>query len=284
MSLVLPLNYPFTEHLTALGIQCLRAPADNEIRVGFLNLMPEAEKYETSILSRIGRHPMPIRPVFIRSAIHTYASTDKKHLGQFYMTFDEAVRDFQPEALIITGAPVERIPYEEVRYWSEIVEIMNYSWSRMKGTMGLCWGGLAVGKFMGVEKEVFRQKIFGVFPSRNLKKDHPVTGSDNDIFYCPQSRYAGFVESDLTERSDQIDLLAHSPETGNFIIASKEKNFIGHIGHPEYTVERILFEYHRDQKAGLGNVPKYFDPVHPQYNWETSGNAFFTRWIDSVSR
>ncbi len=262
----------------------LSLPNKHCLRIGIVNLMPEAEKYEHSILSRLGRSERNILPVWIRSEVHTYGSSDKDHLSQLYNTFSQAIRERPLNGLIITGAPVEKIPFEEVRYWDEISDIMAYAWKNISGTMGLCWGGLAMAKFLGIGKTVHEKKIFGVFPSQNLNPEHPVTGSSGNPFYCPQSRYAGFDEADLKDASTagKIELLAFAEETGHFIFSSFEKNFIGHIGHPEYTVERILFEYHRDQKAGLKMVPEYFNTENPSYNWKDSGTSFFTNWVDCL--
>lgn len=265
-------------------ITTLSPPDRPVLRIGILNLMPQAEAYEHSILSRLGRSRKEIWPVWIRSEVHGYGSSNKDHLSRHYTVFSDAIREQPLNGLIITGAPVEKLPFGEVRYWEEISQIMDYAWKNIPGTMGLCWGGLAMAKFLGIGKAVHEKKIFGVFPSQNLNTSHPVTGSSGNPFYCPQSRYAGFDEAELkeAEAAGKVELLAFAEETGHFIFSATDKNFIGHIGHPEYTVERILFEYHRDQKAGLKTVPEYFNVDKPSYNWKDSGTSFFTNWVDRL--
>lgn len=270
----MPLIFPdFFSHLTD----------SDALRIGILNLMPEAEKYEPSIFRRLDKSTKKIIPVLIRSEVHSYKSSDHDHLEKNYSTFSDVIREGALQGLIITGAPVENIPFEEVKYWTELCDIMSYSWKNIPGTMGLCWGGLAMGKFLGIEKQNYAKKIFGVFPSKNLTQ-HPVTASFGDSFFCPHSRYAGFDEDNLKRQESEgiIKILAASEETGSFMFASTEKNFVAHIGHPEYDPERILFEYHRDQAAGLNSVPLYFNTEKPEYNWEKSGTEFFTNWIGTL--
>jgi len=289
MPLIIPNNYHITASLRDRGITCIekqsiKAHDKHTLRIGIFNVMPEAEKYEFSIMRPLGLSAIPVIPVWIRAANHNYKSSNKDHIKKWYLTFKEATKNEPLDGLIITGAPVETIPFKAVSYWEELTEIFNYARTNIASTLGICWGGLALAKMFGVEKINYAKKLFGVYASRNLNRHHRITGGFNDIFYCPQSRYAGFNENDLNIAADsgKINLLAHSEETGHFIFESSDERFIGHLGHHEYDAERIIFEHFRDLQKGLENAPVNFDVNNPVNVWRENGNEFFSRWIQNI--
>jgi homoserine O-succinyltransferase len=286
MALIIPNNYPITDLLRDQGVTCteevnLETQTFHTLRIGILNIMPEAEKYEFSIARQIGISNIPVIPAWIRATMHNYKSSDKDHIKKWYSTFDKAIKNEPLDGLIITGAPVETIPFEAVTYWEELKEIFSYAQKNIFSTLGICWGGLAIAKMFGVEKINYAKKLFGVYAAKNLDRNHPITGGFRDIFYCPQSRYAGFNENDLQIAADagKINLLVHSEEAGYFMFESGDGRFTGHLGHHEYDVERIVFEHFRDIQKGLESAPANFDLNNPKNIWWKEGNEFFDRWV-----
>jgi homoserine O-succinyltransferase len=260
-----------------------------ELRVGILNIMPKAETYEFSLLYPLGASVLQVVPVWLRLRDHEYSSTDKEHLDNNYLYFDQAIAEKSLDGLIITGAPVEDIPFEEVTYWNEITGIMNYARGNIVSTLGLCWGGLAMAKHLGIDKIKFEKKLFGVFEAYNLTKNrglseqHEVMYQVDDVFYHPQSRHSGIEDSALeTAQSEgRINLLAHSLEAGYTIFDTPDRRFLMNLGHFEYDRNRLVEEYKRDMKQGRTDVcaPKNVDLEHPVNVWRSTRQAFFSGWI-----
>ncbi len=289
MALIIPNNYPITALLREQEITCteevnLEAQTFHTLRIGIFNVMPEAEKYEFSILRSIGSSDISVIPVWIRATNHNYKSSDKDHIKKWYLTFEETIKNEPLDGLILTGAPVETIPFEAVTYWDELKEIFSYARTNIFSTLGICWGGLAIAKILGVEKINYAKKIFGVYAAKNLNRNHPITGGFSDTFYCPQSRYAGLNENEFRSavNSGKINPLAYSEEGGHFIFESSDHRFIGHLGHHEYDTDRIVFEHYRDLQKVLESNPANFDPNNPKNTWRDDGNEFFARWIQLI--
>ncbi len=255
-----------------------------KLRIGILNIMPEAEKYEISILKLIAKQAIPVETILIKVKNHAYRSTNKQHLEKFYLAFDQVIDTKKLDGLVITGAPVETMPFENITYWNELVEIFKYAQRNIISTMGLCWGGIAIGEYLGINKIMYSEKLFGVFPSEYLQKNHWVTNDTNRVFDCPQSRYAGLNENDLitSEKNGTIRLLVNSAEAGHFIFESSDNRFIAHLGHPEYDTNRIVSEYERDTLKGLNHTPLHFDVKNPVNTWQKSGMDFFAKWVQMI--
>jgi homoserine O-succinyltransferase len=190
------------------------------------------------------------------------------------------------DGLIVTGAPVEEIPFEQVIYWEEILRILRYAQRNIASTLGLCWGALALAKFLGIEKTVLPKKIFGVFETMNLNRDHRITGDMDDIFWCPQSRHSGIADDVLERERDRgkINLLAHAKGTGYIIFESADQRFLMHLGHLEYEPGRLIEEYNRDKDLGRQDVskPENFNIDNPINTWRAHRNEFFSQWIKFV--
>jgi homoserine O-succinyltransferase/O-acetyltransferase len=291
MTIVLQKDYHATAALEKRRVLCVnREQALKEdiraLRIGILNIMPQAETYEFSLLYPLGRSVLQIEPIWIRLESHKYASTDQSHLEKLYVTFEEAVERDHLDGLIVTGAPVEEIPFEQVTYWEEILRILRYAQRNIASTLGLCWGALALAKFLGIEKTVLPGKVFGVFETRNLNRDHRITGDMDDVFCCPQSRHSG-IPDEVLERernAGRINLLAHAKGTGYIIFESADQRFLMHLGHLEYEPERLVEEYNRDMKLGRNDVdkPRNFDLDNPINTWRAHRNEFFSQWIKFV--
>ena len=291
MTVVLSRDHHIREALARNGVDCISSDQARHqdirpLRIGILNIMPRAEEYEFNLLLPLGRSILQIVPVWIRLTSHNYGSTDQTHLHRYYIPFAEAVKEKILDGLIVTGAPVEEIPYEEVHYWPEIQEILGYARTHICSTLGICWGGLALAKFVGIEKIQFTQKLVGLFRTRNLEPNHPITGGLDDEFWCPQSRHAGISDKALeTEaRKGHITLLAKSDEGGYPIFETSDHRFVMHLGHHEYNSQRLVFEARRDAQAGRKDVgpPKDFDLVNPLNTWRANRNEFFSAWIRHI--
>ncbi len=256
------------------------------LRIAILNIMPEADTYEYNILFPIGRSVLQIEPVWIRLNTHPYKSTSKVHLDSLYISFDQAIKHRGLDGLIITGAPVEEKEFSDIWFWDELRDILSYARSSIASTLGICWGGLALAHFSGIEKTVFPKKLFGVYPLKNINREHPITGELDDVFMSPQSRYAGIEDSILKARAaaGEVTLLAYSKETGYSIFETADKRFIMHLGHPEYETGRLVNEYKRDLKKGHRRVQKPFnlDTDNPVNTWRSHSLEFFTQWIKDV--
>ena len=288
MTVVLQKDYHATSALQERRVVCITpemaAKEDiRALRIGILNIMPQAENYEFSLLYPLGRSVLQIEPIWIRLQTHKYASTDQNHLDKLYVSFEEAVARKKLDGLIVTGAPVEEIPFEQVTYWEEIQRVLRYSQKNIVSTLGLCWGALALAKHLGIDKVSFQQKLFGVFETNNLNRDHRITGDMDDVFWCPQSRHSGIADDVLERERDKgtVNLLAHSKEGGYVIFESADQRFLMHLGHQEYEPGRLIEEYNRDVRLGRKDVfpPKNVNLDKPANLWRAHRNEFFTQWI-----
>jgi len=256
------------------------------LRIGILNIMPKAEVYDFNLLFSLGRSVLQINPVWIRLKTYDYIATDRDYIDSLYIHFDGAIKNRILDGFIVTGAPVEDIPYEEVGYWGELKNILSYARKNIASTLGICWGGLALAKMLGIEKVKYSKKLFGVFESYNINREHPITGELDDIFYCPQSRHAGIPDEMLEKEQDKgnVNLLAYSKEAGYFIFESADRRFLINLGHFEYNSRRLVEETLRDREKKRKDVedPVNFDINNPVNRWRGNRNEFFTQWIKFV--
>ncbi len=288
MTVILPRDHHVRRTLERNGVPCITPQAASHqdirpLRIGILNIMPRAETYEFNLLLPLGRSILQIDPVWIRLESHTYTSTRAGHVARFYVTFEQAVRDAILDGLIVTGAPVEEIPFEEVHYWPELFGIFEYARARIPSTLGICWGGLALAKALGVEKTLYPKKVFGVFKTRNLVADHPITGGLDDVFWCPQSRHAGIPDAALERaaRAGRVRLLAHAERGGYVLFETPDHRFVMHLGHHEYNSHRLIQEAERDRTQGRKDVGplRNLDPDEPLNCWRANRNEFFSAWL-----
>ncbi len=288
MAVILPSQYPGSTALLERRVSLLSTEqaqrADiRPLRVGIINVMPQAERYEFHLLYPLGRSIIQVEPVWIRLEHHTYKSSNPAHMDQYYVTFQDAISEQPLDGLIITGAPVEELPFEEVTYWEELSTILRFARTNIHSSLGICWGALALAKMLGVEKIIHPMKIFGVYDTRNLLRTHPITGDFDDVFSCPQSRHAG-INDDVMESEEArgtIRLLAHAENAGYVIFESADMRYLMHVGHPEYEAERIAVEYWRDRERGRSDVtvPVNFDLRNPVNRWRTHCLDFFAQWL-----
>ena len=286
MTIILPKDYHAQQLLESNGVICI--PEEQALRediralrIGILNIMPEAKFYEFNLLHPLGKNVIQIIPVWIRLESHKYGSTNPYHLDRLYQTYDKVVKQEKLDGMIITGAPVEKLQFHEVRYWDEISEIIKKCRLEVNSTLGICWGGLALAYLLGIEKITFDKKLFGIFETYNLDRNHEITGGLDDVFWLPQSRYAGINDHYIEEcaQSNIVNLLAHSTEAGYSIFESNDKKCIINLGHFEYNASRIVYEYKRDIENSDSIHPTNFDVEKPLNKWRGQRNEFFSQWI-----
>ena len=221
MALILPPNYHKITAVERNRISWIK-PEQAErqdirpLRIGILNIMPLGKQYEFNLLHPLGLSVLQIEPIWIRLKSHAYKSWDQSHLNELYMSWEEANSERPLDGLIITGAPVEHLDFEEVRYWPELVKLINEAKDMCASTLGLCWAGFAMAYLAGVNKVALEKKLFGVFPMRSLVPGHSLMGTQNDEFLCPQSRHAALPDAamEAAQRQGRLRLLAHGESVG----------------------------------------------------------------------
>lgn len=255
------------------------------LRVIILNLMPNKIDTETQLLRLISQSPLQIEVDFLRISTHEHRNTHIGHLAKFYYTFDE-IKDNRYDAMIITGAPVETLPFEEVDYWQELRLILDWSQDHTTSTLHICWGAQAgLYHHYGVDKELYDKKLFGVYPSILLKKHRLFRGFD-DIFNFPQSRYTGLNVKQLEKAPVQV--IDNNVLFGPTIIISEDEHNIFIMGHWEYDTDSLDKEYVRDQIRGLAtDKPKNYyqlvdDKEIPCNSWRSHAYLFYHNWINDV--
>ncbi|MFC4599611.1 homoserine O-acetyltransferase MetA [Cohnella hongkongensis] len=255
------------------------------LRIAILNLMPTKETTETQLLRLIGNTPLQLEAVLLHPKTHTSKNTSAEHLASFYKTFDD-IKDEKYDGMIITGAPVEHLPFEEVNYWEELKEIMDWTVDNVTSTFHICWGAQAgLYHHFGIPKHPLPEKMFGVFAHGVAKPNTPLLRGFDEVFYAPQSRHTEVLREDVAN-APGLDILSESEEAGVYIAASKDGKQIFVTGHAEYDPQSLKWEYDRDKAKGLRiNVPKnYFpndDPTKfPMSTWRAHGNLLFSNWLN----
>jgi len=255
------------------------------LRILLLNLMPKKIETETQLCRVLGNTPLQIELTLIRTASHVAANTAMDHLLAFYKTFDDVCGE-NFDGLIITGAPVEQMEFEEVDYWEELCRIMAWSEEHVHSVMHICWGAQAgLYYHYGIGKEPLPEKLFGVFPHR---ADYPrsmlLRGFD-DVFYVPHSRHTT-VSRAAIEACPDLRILASSAKAGVHVVYAQKKRQFFVMGHAEYDPLTLDAEYRRDVAAGLPiHVPENYyeddDPSKPPIvNWRAHGNLLYTNWLN----
>jgi len=255
------------------------------LRIAILNLMPTKETTETQLLRLIGNTPLQVEFVLLHPRTHISKNTSPDHLESFYKTFDD-ISDQYYDGLIITGAPVEHLPFEEVTYWEELKEIMEWSTRRVTSTFHICWAAQAgLYHHFGVPKYSLDNKVFGVFPHTIEKRNVNLLRGFDEMFFVPQSRHTEFRREDI-EQIDDLHILSESPDSGVYIVATKDGKQIFVTGHSEYDPTSLKFEYDRDKEKGLDiALPKnYFpgdNPANQPYStWRAHANLLFSNWLN----
>ena len=253
------------------------------LRVGIVNIMPRAENYEPYLTRPLARSPLPVDVVWIRLESHTYSSSDLARIERLYRTYEDATAARPLDGLILTGAPVEELPYHQVTYWGELAAILTHARDAVPSTLGLCWGGMALAQLLGIDKRTLPSKLFGVFEHRNLAPEQGLLGGADDRFWCAQSRHSGIDDSALERAQDAglVRLLAHGDESGYSLFQTPDHRYVMHLGHPEYEPSRLIEEWRRDAALGRTDVgpPRHFDIHAPVNRWRSHCTGLFSQWL-----
>ncbi|MFC4809208.1 homoserine O-acetyltransferase MetA [Paenibacillus sp. GCM10023250] len=255
------------------------------LRIAILNLMPNKEVTETQLLRLIGNTPLQVEVVLIHPKTHTSKNTSAQHLDSFYKTFDD-IKHLYFDGMIITGAPVETMDFEDVNYWEELKDIMDWSARKVTSTFHICWAAQAgLYHHYGVPKHDLPEKMFGVFPHRIEKRNVPLMRGFDELFFVPQSRHTEVRREDIESVGD-LDILSHSPEAGVYLVASRNGRQIFVTGHSEYDPTSLKAEYDRDQAKGMDiAIPKNYYPNDdpsklPLSTWRAHANLLFSNWLN----
>ena len=255
------------------------------LRFVILNLMPTKEITETQILRLLGNSPLQIEFVLLHPKSHVSKNTSAEHLATFYKTFDD-VRNEYFDGMIITGAPVEHLEFEEVTYWEELKTIMNWAKERVTSIFYICWAAQAgLYHHFGIPKYSLPQKVFGVYPHYITKQNVKLLRGYDELFYVPQSRHTEVRREDIV-KVPELEILSESDESGVYIVATKDGKHIFVTGHSEYDPLTLKAEYDRDVAKGMDVcIPKNYypnnDPAQmPRSQWRAHASLLFSNWLN----
>jgi homoserine O-succinyltransferase len=255
------------------------------LRVAILNLMPTKIATETQILRLLSNSALQVEITLLHTATHEAKNTDADHLLNHYVTFDE-IRNDKFDGLIITGAPVEQMPFEEVDYWNELTQILDWAETNVESHFYICWGAQAgLYHYYGIPKYDLPQKMFGVFEHRVLTRTESLMRGFDDVFFAPHSRHTEIRREDI-DKIPELQILAESDEAGVYIVSSKDGRHLFITGHSEYDPLTLKGEYDRDVNKGLPiHVPNNYypkdDPAQtPRVRWRGHANLLYANWLN----
>ena len=255
------------------------------LKIIILNLMPTKLETETQLLRLLSNSPLQIDIDFLQVATHEAKNVSKSHMDKFYNVFED-IKGNKYDGMIITGAPVEQMPFEEVDYWDELCTIMEWSKKNVYSVMHICWGAQAgLYYHYGIKKYPTDKKIFGIFPHFCLDDTHPLMRGLDDIYYVPHSRHTQIKRGDIAQIKD-LQILSYSEDAGVHIVADMECRKFFITGHSEYDRDTLAKEYFRDIDKGLDiEMPiNYFpnnDPkAVPKMTWRGTANLIFNNWLN----
>ena len=255
------------------------------LAICILNLMPVKQDTELQLLRSLSNTPLQVDVTFMKMNSHVSLNTSMTHLNKFYYTFDE-LKGKQYDGLIITGAPVEQIPFEEVDYWPELCEIMEWSKTHVTSTFHICWGAQAgLYYHFGLNKVLLPEKLFGVFSHKVSNRRVPLVRGFDDYFYIPHSRHTA-VSAEEIHACKELMVMAESAEAGVLLAMAGDGRQIFVMGHPEYDRYTLHNEYMRDKEKGLPiQVPKNYYPDddctrRPNLLWRSHCNNLYTNWLN----
>ena len=255
------------------------------LRIAILNLMPTKQTTETQILRLLANTPLQVEVTLLRTGTYQSQNISQDYLDSFYRTFDE-VKDEHFDGLVITGAPVENLDFQDVHYWDELVRLMDWADHNVYSTLYICWAAQAgLYHFYGVEKRPLPKKMFGIFPHVVLDRSHKLLRGFDEQFMAPHSRHTTILVSDAAKIRD-LDILATSQEAGLYLAASHDGRRVFVTGHSEYDAKTLELEYRRDKAAGKPiELPKNYypnddDTLQPMITWRAHGALLFSNWLN----
>ena len=290
MPVRVPVSLPAVETLRSENIFVIdeqRASSQDirPLRIAILNLMPLKIMTETDLLRLISNTPLQIELDFIDTDSHVSKNTPREHIETFYKKFEE-VKHNNYDGLIITGAPVEKVDFEDVDYWLELTEIFDWAKKHVTSTLYICWAALAgLYYHYGIPKYVLDKKISGVFKHRIVDELNPIFRGFDDVFYVPHSRYSEVRREDI-EKKSELKIIAESDESGIYMVMARGGREFFITGHSEYSPGTLDFEYHRDLEKGINPaIPANYylndDPSQqPIVRWRSHANLLFSNWLN----
>ncbi len=290
MPIKIPNGLPAAETLHAENIFTItKTRAEGQdirpLRILILNLMPTKIATETQLARLLGNTPLQVEMELIHTKTHESKNTPSEHLLAFYKTFGD-IRENNYDGMIITGAPVEHMPFEEVEYWDELCEIMEWSKTHVTSVFHICWGAQAgLYYHFGINKYPLEKKLFGIFPHRVERRSSMLLRGFDDIFMVPQSRHTTVRREDI-EKVPELKILASSDKAGIYALMTDRGRQIFITGHSEYDADTLAKEYRRDKSAGLPiDIPEnYFpdddDSKEPVVSWRSHANLLYSNWLN----
>ncbi|MCD8286236.1 MAG: homoserine O-succinyltransferase [Clostridia bacterium] len=256
------------------------------IEIAILNLMPTKVDTETQLMRLLSNSPLQVNITLVKTSTYTSTHTDKSHMDQFYKYWDE-VKNLKYDGMIITGAPVENMEFEDVAYWKELCEILDWTKTNVTSTLFICWGAqAALHYFYGIQKHPLKEKCFGVFAHQRVHTEtpEPLMRGISDEFHMPHSRHTLIYAKDI-ESVPELRILAYSKRAGASIIKSLDNSQVFVTGHMEYDRYTLKNEYERDKAKGLDIKPpaNYFTDstcTHAKMNWSSTANLFYMNWLN----
>ncbi|MBQ9119084.1 MAG: homoserine O-succinyltransferase [Lachnospiraceae bacterium] len=255
------------------------------LRIAILNLMPLKEDTEIQLLRSLSNTPLQLDVTFLTTSTYVGHNTATSHLDKFYLTFED-VKEKRFDGLIITGAPVEMMEFEEVAYWNELTQIMEWSKTHVTSTLHVCWGAQAgLYYHFGLKKRIMPHKVFGIYEHKVLIRREPLVRGFDDYFFAPHSRHTEVAKADIADCS-ALTILAESEEAGVFLCMAGDGKQVFLMGHPEYDRVTLDKEYKRDLAKGMDiQVPKNYYPQddadkRPNLMWRAHANTLYSNWIN----
>ncbi len=255
------------------------------LKIIILNLMPTKLETETQLLRLLSNSPLQVDIDFLQVASHEAKNVSKSHMDKFYYTFEQ-IKENRYDGMIITGAPVEHLKFEEVDYWDELCKIMEWSKKNVYSVWHICWGAQAALYYhYGIQKYKMDQKLFGVFRHKSLDDTHPLMRGLDDIYYVPHSRHTEVRMNDIAQVKD-LQIISYSPEAGVHIVSDMQCRMFFVTGHSEYDRDTLAKEYYRDKEKGLDiEIPYNYYPndderLVPYMTWKGTANLLMNNWLN----
>ena len=255
------------------------------LEIVILNLMPLKEDTEVQILRALSNTPLQIDITFLQTATYTSKHTAQSHLNQFYLTFDE-IKDKKFDGMIITGAPIEHMEFEEVEYWQELTKIMDWTKTNVTSTFHICWGAQAgLYYHYGVKKIWLPEKISGIYEHNVLNRRIPLVRGFDDVFVAPHSRHTESSREDIRACEDLV-ILAKSEQVGDLLVMNKDGSQVFVLGHLEYDRLTLDKEYKRDLDKGINPaIPENYYlngdiTIRPNLTWRATSNCLYSNWLN----
>ncbi|MDO5532958.1 homoserine O-succinyltransferase [Sutterella sp.] len=290
MPVILPRSLPaYTrlgeENVFVMTPERARTQDIRPLEIAVLNLMPTKITTETQIARLLANSPLQVNLTLMQTKSHRATHVSGDHLDAFYTTFDE-VRHRRFDGMIITGAPIEQYEFEDVKYWEELTEILDWTRTHVFSTMHLCWGAFAgLWHHFGIRKKPLAEKLFGLFEHEVMRPNNPLVRGFDDVFLAPHSRHTGLNLRDL-EATPALRVLAGSRRTGPFLMSTENGRQIFVTGHPEYDLLTLDAEYRRDLAKGLAiAVPENYYPDDdpnrtPRFRWRGHAHLLYSNWLN----